>query len=67
MSGWKPRLGIRARLTLWYVAAMNTLFGFFILVIDLHAGLPLFWTLGEGPPIIMFGIVLALLNRLASR
>jgi hypothetical protein len=46
-----------------FVAVMNVIFGLIILVIDLHAGMPLFWTLAEGPPIVAFGVVIALLNR----
>ena len=41
-----------------FVACMNILFGVMIIAIDLHAGMPLLWTLLEGPPIIAFGLVL---------
>jgi hypothetical protein len=54
----------RYRTIVWYVAAMNVLFGLMVLAIDVDAGMPAFWTLGEGPPIIAFGIVIGLLNRL---
>ena len=54
---------VRYRTIVSYVAAMNTLFGLIVLAIDLHAGLPLAWTLLEGPPITAFGIAIALLNR----
>lgn len=54
---------VRYRTIVSYVAAMNALFGLIVLAIDLHAGLPLVWTLLEGPPIIAFGIAIALLNR----
>jgi hypothetical protein len=46
-----------------YVAVLNVVFGLMLIGIDLHAGMPMWWTAGEGPPIIAFGIVVALLNR----
>lgn len=46
-----------------YVGVMNLLFGVFMLIIDLHAGLPLWWTLGEGPPVSAFGVVVLYLCR----
>ena len=54
---------IRYRAIVWYIAIMNITFGMMMIAIDLHAGLPAFWTALEGPPIIAFGIVIALLNR----
>lgn len=53
---------VKFRAIVWYVAVMNVLFGLIMLAIDLHAGLPLAWTLAEGPPIAAFGVVLAFLN-----
>jgi hypothetical protein len=40
------------------VACLNLLLGVILIVIDSWAGLPIFWTLLEGPPIIMIGAVL---------
>jgi hypothetical protein len=54
---------VRYRTIVSYVAAMNVLFGLIVLAIDVHAGLPVVWTLFEGPPITALGIVIALLNR----
>ena len=54
---------IKYRGIVWYVAFMNVAFGVILVAIDLHAGLPLFWTLSEGPPIVAFGIVIAILNK----
>ena len=51
------------RALVWYAAAMNVLFGIMVFAIDLHAGMPLLWTLGEGPPIAVLGIALAVLNH----
>ena len=45
-----------------YVAIMNVIFGIIMIVVDVHAGMPLPWTLLEGPPIVLFGIVLFGLN-----
>ena len=46
-----------------YIGFMNIAFGAILVAIDAHAGLPWWWTLGEGPPIIAFGVVVLLLNR----
>ncbi|HET7216696.1 MAG TPA: hypothetical protein VFJ02_01550 [Vicinamibacterales bacterium] len=53
---------IRYRPIVSFVAVMNVLFGVIVLTVDLHAGLPLWWTVVEGPPIALFGVVLAMLN-----
>jgi len=53
---------VRYRAIVWFVAAMNVAFGLIVIAIDVHAGMPVFWTLGEGPPIIALGIVIAILN-----
>jgi hypothetical protein len=49
-----------------YVAIMNVIFGIIMTVIDVHAGMPLPWTLLEGPPIVLFGIALFGLNASAE-
>ena len=46
-----------------YVVATNVAFGVLMVAIDLKAGLPWYWILGEGPPIVAFGAVLAALLR----
>jgi hypothetical protein len=53
----------RYRPLLWYVAAMNVAFGTIMVAIDAEAGMPAYWTIGEGPPIIAFGIIVCLLTR----
>lgn len=53
---------VRYRAIVTYVAAMNVALGIIMVAIDLHAGLPLWWTLIEGPPIVSLGIALAVLN-----
>jgi hypothetical protein len=54
---------VRYRPIVWFIAALNVTFGLMIFAIDLHAGMPLFWTLWEGPSIIAFGVVLVVLMR----
>ena len=54
---------VRYRTIVSYVAVMNIVFGALVFAIDLHAGLPLAWTLLEGPPIAFFGVAVAFLNR----
>jgi hypothetical protein len=46
-----------------FVGWMNLCFGAMMVAIDVHAGLPLWWTLGEGPPVAAFGIVVLYLSR----
>jgi hypothetical protein len=46
-----------------FIAILNIAFGVMLVVIDLHAGMPMLWTLFEGPSIIVFGILIAWLNR----
>ena len=53
----------RNRVTVAYLAAMAVVFGIVVLGIDLYAGLPLSWVLGEGPPTALFGVILLRLLR----
>ena len=46
-----------------FIGLMNVIFGVMMLAIDLHAGLPWFWTMAEGPPIVVFGLVILMLSR----
>ena len=46
-----------------YLAAFNIIFGLMLIAIDLHAGMPAWWTIGEGPTIIVIGLLLAMLCR----
>jgi len=57
---------VKYRAIVYYAGAVNLLFGIIIVVIDLHAGMPLVWTLVEGPPISVLGAVLLVLNRQAE-
>ena len=57
----------RNRVTVTYLAAMAVVFGIAVLGIDLYAGLPLSWILGEGPPTALFGVILLRLLRAVPR
>jgi hypothetical protein len=57
---------VKYRAIVYYAGAMNLLFGIIMVAIDLHAGMPLVWTLLEGPPISVLGAVLLILNRQAD-
>jgi hypothetical protein len=46
-----------------YIAVMNVVLGVMLVAIDVHAGLPLWWIVSEGPPIVLTGLALGLLNR----
>ena len=52
---------VRYRTIVSYLAVMNIVFGFLVFAIDLNAGLPMAWTLLEGPPIALFGVAIAYL------
>ena len=54
---------IRYRAIVWFIAVMNIVFGLMMIAIGLHAGLPGYWTALEGPPIVAFGVAIALLNH----
>jgi len=57
----------RYRAVLIYVIAMGFAFGVAIIAVDLHAGLPLTWTIGEGPMIIVAAVIMGLLLRAVPR
>jgi hypothetical protein len=52
----------RYRPLVWYVAAMNVLFGIMLIVIGRHAGLPAYWVAVEGPSVIVIGVLVGMLN-----
>jgi hypothetical protein len=54
---------VRYRPLVRYVGLMNVFFGLLISAIDIHAGLPLAWTLLEGPPIVGMGAAVLYLSR----
>jgi len=49
-----------------YIGVMHIIFGVLMIPIDLHAGMPAWWTMIEGPPLVGVGVLtLFLLNRAA--
>jgi hypothetical protein len=54
---------VRFRAIVTFIGVMNIAFGVMMILVDIHAGLPTFWLLAEGPPIIAFGAVVGLLNH----
>jgi glucose-6-phosphate-specific signal transduction histidine kinase len=46
-----------------FVAAAGIAFGAAMIAIDLGAGMPLYWTVGEGPSILLMGVVTLWLAR----
>ena len=58
---------IRYRPIVTYIAVMDVVFGVAIAAIDYHAGLPLWWTVGESTSIFVTGIVIAILNSSTDR
>lgn len=46
-----------------YLGVMNVIIGIMLIVIDLHAAMPWWWTAVEGPPLIVMGITILLLSR----
>jgi len=53
----------RYRPVLLYVSITTVVGGLLLTGIDLHAGLPLYWTLSEGPPVALLGLLLVWLVR----
>lgn len=56
----------RYRTIVSYIAVMYIVFGAMLLIIDIYAGLPWYWTIPESVPIIVFGLIVGALNREAS-
>ena len=46
-----------------YLGWMNVAFGVMVIAIDLHARMPWWWTVAEGPPILAFGLLVLWLLR----
>ncbi len=53
----------RYRKLVVYIGVTDVIFGVLMLGIDIHAGMPGFWTAGEGPPITVVGLVMLWLVR----
>ncbi len=46
-----------------YIGWVNAAFGIVLVGIDLHAGMPLYWTVTEGPPLFVVGLLVVWLVR----
>ena len=54
---------VRLRPIVTYLAAFNIIFGVLLIAIDMHAGMPAWWTIAEGPVVIVIGILITILRR----
>ena len=50
-----------------FLGVMDIAFGLMMLGIDLHAGMPLLWTLAEGPPLVGIGGLVLYLAAASAR
>ena len=50
-----------------YLGIVIVIFGTVLFVVDLLEGMPLWWTIGEGPFNIVFGVVILALARRLGR
>jgi hypothetical protein len=53
----------RHKLILCYLGVAIVIFGAALLTVDLLEGMPLWWTIGEGPINVIFGVVIFMLAR----
>ena len=53
----------RFRPLIGYLAVMNLLMGAAFVAVDLHAGMPTYWTIAEGPPLVATGALMLYLLR----
>ncbi len=53
----------RYRTIVRYAGTMALGFGVLMMPIDAYAGMPMWWTLAEGPPLAAYGIVVLYLSR----
>jgi hypothetical protein len=51
----------RYRVFVWFIVAMDIVFGAMMVAIDLHAGMPALWTALEGPSVVVMGLAIAAL------
>lgn len=48
-----------------YIGILNLVFGTLMVGIDVNAGMPTLWTVAEGPPIAVFGVLVLYLSHAA--
>jgi hypothetical protein len=58
---------VRFRPLVTFLGWLHLYFGTALLAADLAAGMPWFWTVGEGPFIAAFGVVILLLARVGGK
>ena len=46
-----------------YLVFMNIGLGLMLVAVDMHAGMPLWWTLAEGPWLVGVGLLIGVLNK----
>jgi hypothetical protein len=54
---------VRHKAIVRYIGVANLLFGTVMVFIDLHAGLPMLWTVAEGPPVAALGLLVLYFSR----
>lgn len=54
---------VRYRPIVIYLGIMNLVLGLMLLAIDLHAGMPWYWTVAEGPGLLLLGPLILYLSR----
>ncbi len=54
---------VQYRTIVRYIGVLNVVLGVLLTIIDVHAGMPAFWTLAEGPPIVGFGALVLYFSR----
>ena len=47
----------------WYFSALHVVIGITMFATDISAGMPLYWILGEGPPVAMLGAFMMFLCK----
>lgn len=52
---------------IWAISGLNVFLGATLLVTDLLAPMPWYWTIFEGPPIVAMGAILLILTSKVSR
>ena len=46
-----------------YIGGMSVVIGSMLLAIDIHAAMPWWWAVMEGPPLVIMGVAVLLLSR----
>lgn len=57
---------VRYQRIVLYLGIMDIVFGLMMLAIDVHAGMPIAWTVLEGPPLVGVGVLVIYLRKRAG-